>query len=121
MAEAVFALKNIEVKKSFFSTKVIYVPTQSAVKAFTAEYSAENGALLKSILNATDQELKDKLAATGKIEVANVGNIRLEACQSMDKQFIALQMFRFSELMYVADTKMKVFEGKDAEAVAVLF
>ena len=39
MAAAVSVYTNITVKKSLFSTKVIYTPTGSNVKAMVIEYS----------------------------------------------------------------------------------
>jgi hypothetical protein len=39
MAAAISAYNNISIRKSFFSTKVFYIPTQSPVKAIVQEYS----------------------------------------------------------------------------------
>ena len=39
MAAAISSYQHIEIKKSLFSTKAIYTPTQSLAKAIILEYS----------------------------------------------------------------------------------
>ena len=51
MAAAVSAHKNITVKKSLFSTKVIYTPTQSTVKDIILEYAPADGERVKRLLD----------------------------------------------------------------------
>ena len=66
----------------------------------------------------------DKMAADiqqkGKpVAGANV-NFRLELCLSDDRQFCALQLFRFADFQYKPVFEPRFYEGKDAEAVALL-
>ena len=51
MAAAISAYNNIEIKKSLFSTKAIYTPTQSAVKVNVLEYVPAEGERIERLLN----------------------------------------------------------------------
>ena len=51
MVNAVSSHKNISVKKSLFSTKFIYEPTQSPLKVIVQEYSSSDGERLTKLLN----------------------------------------------------------------------
>ena len=48
MAAALSAYPHIEIKKSLFSTKAIYTPTHSQVKAYILEYSPSEGERLEA-------------------------------------------------------------------------
>ena len=59
MAAALSAYPHIEIKKSLFSTKAIYTPTHSQVKAYILEYSPSEGERLERLLEMPF----DKMAA----------------------------------------------------------
>lgn len=122
MSAALVALPEISVKKSFFGlkTNVTYTPTGSSVKVKINEYNTEMGDKLETILKANPDNIAS-LIAKGNIEKANLGNVRLEACISDDKQFAAVQLLRFSQLNYAPTTDMVVLKGAAAEAIASLF
>lgn len=122
MSAALAALPEISVKKSFFGlkTNVIYTPTGSSIKVKINEYSSEMGDKLEEILKVTPDNVAPLLSKSN-IEKANLGNVRLEACISNDKQFAAVQLLRFSQLNYTPSTPMVVLTGKAAEAIAKLF
>ena len=51
MAAALSAYQHIEIKKSLFSTKAIYTPTQSLAKAIILEYSSSEGERVARLLD----------------------------------------------------------------------
>ena len=120
MAAALSAYPHIEIKKSLFSTKTIYTPTQSQVKACILEYSPFEGERLERLLDMPLDKMAADIQQKGKpVAGANV-NFRLELCLSDDRQFCALQLFRFADFQYKPVFEPRFYEGKDAEAVALL-
>ena len=118
MAAAVSSYKNITVKKSWFSTKVIYTPTQSPVKVIIQEYSPAEGDRLERLLNMPLDRMAAEIQQNGKPAPAQIGHYRLEACLSDDHQFCALQLFRFVDFKNSAVFEPRIYEGIDAERFA---
>ncbi|MBQ7986936.1 MAG: hypothetical protein IJ253_00290 [Bacteroidaceae bacterium] len=123
MAAAVSSKNYIHISESFFGwiQKVIYVPTGSRVKVITQEYSTAEGARLEKLLSLPLDKVEADLAAKGQPAPTAVGNYRLEACVSDDRQFCAVQLFRFSDLMYHPLDEPCFFEGEAAATIARLF
>ena len=123
MAAAVSSKNYIHISESFFRwiQKVIYVPTGSRVKVITQEYSTAEGARLEKLLSLPLDKVEADLAAKGQPAPTAVGNYRLEACVSDDRQFCAVQLFRFSDLMYHPLDEPCFFEGEAAATIARLF
>ena len=121
MAGAVSSHENIIIKKSLFSTKAVYAPTQSGVKAKILEYSPTEGERLERLLNMPIDKMMDEIQRKGKPVAGDVGNFRLEVCLSTDRQFCAIQLFRFLELTYRPVTEPLFYEGSDADKAAQLF
>jgi len=63
MPHSCIAYNNITVKKSLFSTKAIYTPTGSPVKAMVLEYSPSEGERLERLLEMPT----DKMAADSSL------------------------------------------------------
>lgn len=120
MAAAVSAHKNIEMKKSLFSTKCVYTPTQSPVKALVLEYAPSEGERLERLLSLSPDKMAEEIAEKGKPKAAAIGHFRLEACLSADGQFCALQLFRFADFKNNAVFEPRFYEGKDAASVTQL-
>ena len=122
MGAKVMALNEIEVKKGFLglSTKLIYKPTNSEVKIKENEYSAEDGKKLETILASKPEDMADAISKH-PVSVKELGNARLEACVSSDRQFAAAMLLSFKDLSYTPVTDLRVYEGKAAEAFAKLF
>lgn len=120
MAAAVSSKSYINISESFFGLiqKVTYVPTGSRVKVITQEYSTAEGARLEKLLSLPQDRVEAELAAKGKPQPTAVGNYRLEACVSDDRQFCAVQLFRFSDLMYHPLDEPCFFEGEAATTIA---
>ena len=121
MADAVSAYKNITVKKSLFSTKAIYTPTQSSVKASTLEYSPSEGERMERLLDMEPEKMAEEIKKKGKPATTGNGNFRMEVCLSDDHQFCALQLFRFADFMYNPLSDPRFYEGTDAVHIAKLF
>lgn len=110
--------EHIIIKKIFFGLKerIVYNQTGSEVEIKQIEYTSESGKLLETLLKAA--KIKDTLAIIGKIEQRPMSNVRLDICVSKDRQFIALQLFNYYDLMFHPVTGVRVLEGSDAELVA---
>lgn len=121
MAAAVSAYKNITIKKSLFSTKAIYTPTGSTVKAMVLEYSPSEGEKVKRLLDMPFDKMTADIEQKGKPKTGVNGNFRLEVCLSDDHQFCALQLFRFADLCYSSLYEPRFYEGTDVEYITKLF
>jgi len=120
MAAALSTYEHIEIKKSLFSTKAIYTPTQSQAKAIILEYTPSEGERVEHLLDMPLDKMAADIQQKGKPAAGANGNFRLELCLSDDHQFCALQLFRFSDFQYKPVFEPRFYEGKDAEAVALL-
>ena len=121
MAAAVSAYNYIEIRKSLFSKKVIYKPTQSPVKVIVQEYSPAEGARVGRLLDMSPEKMADEIRQKGKPATSANGNYRLEACLSDDLQFCALQLFQFAGFSYQPVIEPRFYKGKDVEYIAKLF
>lgn len=122
MAAAVSATGYIQVRKSFFGLlqKAVYEPTQSGVDVCIHDYSTAEGDRLARLLGLPLERMVQEVQANGKPQEAQIGHYRLEACQSSDRQFCALQLFRFCDFKYTPATDMKVYRGSDAETISLI-
>ena len=113
MAAALSAYQHIEIKKSLFSTKAIYTPTQSHVKAVILEYNPSVGERVKNLLDMPLDKMAADILQQGKPVAGANGNFRLELCLSADHQFCALQLFRFGDFQYKPVFEPRFYEGED--------
>ena len=120
MAAAVSACQHIVIRKSLFSTKAIYTPTQSQVKAIILEYSAAEGERVARLLSMPLDTMAADIRQSGKPMAGANGNYRLEVCLSDDRQFCALQLFRFGDFQYKPVFEARIYEGKDVEPIIKL-
>ena len=123
MASAISNNNDITINTTLFGLceKATYVPTGSRIKAETFEYSPMNGERLSILLNSNIDEINRQLNRGIMVRSTPVGNIRAEVCQSADRQFLAVNLLRFSNFRYDPVGKVKVFRGHDAEVVSRLF
>ena len=120
MAAALSAYQNIEIKKSLFSTKAVYTPTQCQAKPLVLEYTPTEGERVARLLDMPLDKMAADIQQKGKPVAGANGNFRLELCLSDDRQFCALQLFRFGDFQYNPVFEPRFYEGKDAEAIALL-
>ena len=123
MAAAVSNEKDITVTESFFGLceKAIYTPTGSRVKADTYEYSQSNGERLIALVDSGIKELEKELERGVIVRATPVGHMRAEVCVSDDRQFLALNILKFSNFEYVPVRGPHLFRGHDAEVASRLF
>lgn len=121
MAAAISAYNNITIKKSLFSKKAVYTPTQSPVKVMVLDYTPTEGERLERLLNMPLDKMEADIQQKGAPKTAPIGHYRLEVCLSEDRQFCALQLFRFVDFKNSPVFEPRFYEGKDVEAVAKLF
>ncbi len=114
MAAALSAYQHIEIKKSLFSTKAIYTPTQSQAKAIILEYTPSEGERVQRLLDMPLDEMAADIQQKGKPVTGANGHFRLELCLSDDHQFCALQLFRFGDFKYNPVFEPRFYEGTDA-------
>lgn len=120
MATALSTYQHIEIKKSLFSTKAIYTPTQSQVKAYILEYSPSEGERVERLLEMPSDQMATDIQKKGKPVAGANGNFRLELCLSDDHQFCGFQLFRFGDFKYNPVFEPRFYEGKYAETIAQL-
>ncbi len=120
MGHTVSALPYISIEKSFLGLKqtIIYKPTNSEVQIAQYEYAADDGAVIQKLLNTKPSEAAALAAKVSMLDKTPMGNFRLDACVSADKQFVALQLFQYSNLMFHPATDVKVYQGDDAKLMA---
>ncbi|MBQ8989652.1 MAG: hypothetical protein IJ067_08170 [Prevotella sp.] len=122
MAAAVSAYKKITIKKSLFSKKAIYTPTQSPLKVIIQDYTPTEGERLERLLNMPLDKMVADIEKNGAPKSAPIGHFRFEACISEDGQFCAIQLFRFIDFKNSPVFEPRFYEGgKDVEAIAKLF
>lgn len=121
MAAAMSTYNNIVIKKTLFSTKAVYKPTGSPVKAMVLEYSPSEGERVARLLNMPLDKMAADIEQNGKPVAGANGNFRLEVCISSDRQFCALQLFRYADFSYNPLSEPRFFEGEEVEKVAKLF
>lgn len=118
MWNSICADARIGVSKSLFGlcTKATFIPTDSPIEAFTAEYSAADGQQLKRILDSDSDKLPKAIGSFQPKSTVN-GNFMAEVCASQDGQFLAVQLFQFMQMNYEAVTGVRVFDGENAKAL----
>lgn len=108
----------VTIKKGFmgFGAKGTYNATQSNLKAYRKEYDIPVGEQIYKIM----ENGIGKTNATDKFQQKDLGTFMLEVVVSDDNQFLALRLYRF-DFSYKPVTELKIYEGKDAEALSSLF
>ena len=120
MAAALSAYQHIAIKKSLFSTKAIYTPTQSEAKAIILEYTPSEGERVERLLNMPPDKMAADIRQKGKPVAGANGHFRLELCLSEDHQFCALQLLRFGDFKYAPVFDPRFYEGADVELIMQL-
>lgn len=112
----------VQTSSSFFglSSKTVYVPTGSKLTANVYEFPAPKEESLRKLLSLSGPELKEAAAKINTLRSEEIGNLRLEVCLSADRQFVALQLLRYSNFVATPVTSLLVYEGEDATVMAGL-
>lgn len=119
MAAALSTNEHIAIKKTLFglSQKAVYEPTQSTLKTDVFEFTPDHGTQLEHLLTLPTEKLMQEAQTKGLPKSTPVGQYRLEVCISTDRNFAALQLFRFSEFSYKVASNLLFFEGQEASAI----
>lgn len=121
MAAALSSDSRIAIKKSLFSTKGIHQPSGQKLEVVVNEYDVNGAATVETILAAKPEKLASEIARVGVPQKSPIGCLRLEAVVTPDRQFAAVQAFRYADLRYKPTSELRFLEGKDAETIAQLF
>jgi len=119
MVAAISATGCIAIRKSLFGLLqyAVYEPTQSKVKCIIQDYSPAEGDKLLRLLNMPIDKLQKELQTAAKPQKTEVGHYRLECCMSDDRQFCAMQLFRFVDFVYTPTTNLLTYRGSDVEVI----
>ena len=120
MAPAVSMHGGVTIKKSLFSTKVVYAPTQSPIKSFVLEYSLSEGERIGRLFDMSLDKMSADIEKNGKPVAGANGHYRLEICLSDDCRFCAAQLFRFTDFTYNAVFPVRFYEGMGVETITLL-
>ena len=123
IAPAVSEHPHVSIKKSFFGlfANAYYNVTNTQIDSYENSYSRETGERIKPLFSVGDKYVIGCTKDIGSLHQQPNGNYRLDICISRDRQFIALQLFHFENLMYRPVTDVGYFEGEQAEAIDNLF
>ena len=112
----------ISISKSMLGLKTTatYIPTHSVIDVRTIEYTPQDGAYIKRILETPVGELAKAIGDFRPKEVPN-GNYMLEVARSRDGQLIVLLLQQFTRMSYEPVTKTLFFEGDAAKVITQLF
>lgn len=122
MWESICRDARIGISKSFFGLRqtIVYQPTNSEIEAKEIDFSPEDGRGMKAIMETPREGLAK--AVSGFIpKKVDIGNYMLEVCASRDGEFVAAQLFQFSQLSYIPVTEMIIYEGEDARTFKQMF
>ena len=120
MAAALSSCQHVEIKKSLFSTKAIYTPTQSKIKAIILEYTPSEGERVERLLSMPFDRMAADIQQKGKPVAGANGHFLLELCLSDDHQFCAYQLFRYGEFRYNPVFEPRFCERTDVEFITQL-
>ncbi len=109
----------VSIKNSLFGLccTATYTPTDSKLISKKIEYSQEDGGKLERALSAKADSRQQTFSNMGKLPEAHLGNYLLEMCYSADHEFVALRLFKFSQMLYQPVTDTCIFEDGDAETI----
>lgn len=121
MAEALSNDSRINISRGFLGlkTNLTYAPTSSKINLKVNEYAPDMEGRLTQLLQTDGKAMRSEVEK-GKLPTVAVGPFRLEIACSQDYEYLAVQLFRFSNFNYSPMTEMKVYEGDDALAVSAL-
>lgn len=120
IGEAVSSHPRVDVRKALLGLKTVYYysPTGGVIEGCKFDVSAETGGRLIDLLKMDAPQRGEALRSMGKVQRESLGNMHVECCQSVDGQFLAIQVFAFSSLSLHPQMPIMVLEGKDAQDVA---
>ena len=112
----------ISISKSLFGlrTTATFLPTNSIIDIYTAEFSATDGNRLSQILSSPREDLAQSIEGYRPQQIPN-GNYLAEICATQDGEYLAVKLYQYSSLSYQPVTDTFIFEGDQARIVKQLF
>lgn len=122
MAETICNNPNIKISKGFLGigSNAIYTPTNSKLKAIINYYNAEDAQAFVKLIKMAEGEVISQAKKMTPPAKLSIGNYRLEACVTDDKQFVAIQVLSYADFRNTPICDLKYFEGEAAQAIARL-
>lgn len=122
MGRALSKDHRIAIRRSCFGfiSRTVFTPTESPLEAYRFEYPADKGEQIERLLTAPEDQLKQRINTVKTLRSDSIGNTRLEVCLSVDRQFAAAQLFRYSDFLPTPVTPLVTYEGEAAQAIASL-
>lgn len=120
MGEAVASHPNINVKTSWFGLKkdFVYTPTGNKLKGYELNIKGDGCRIANNLITAkTGHDLDTMIEKKERLIDNPNGNERMDIVLSADRQFVALQLFRYENYLFVEVGEPKFFEGEDAMKV----
>ena len=120
MGEAVASHPNISVKTSWFGLKkdFVYTPTGNKLKGYEMSIKSDGCRIANNLITAkTEHDLDTMIEKKERLIDNPNGNERMDIVLSADRQFVALQLFRYENYLFVEVGEPKFFEGEDAMKV----
>jgi len=110
-------------KSTFFGlfNRLVYAPTDSRLNFTSRYYAPILREELKELFALGDQVLEKRLAKMNRFEQAMNGNLLVECCVSVDKQFVALQLKHFEQIDYQPISEVRFLQGDAAKHAAIVF
>ena len=96
------------------------MPTQSPVMVMIQDYTPTDGERLERLLNMPLDKMVAEIEQKGAPKSAPIGHFRFEVCMSEDRQFCAIQLFRFVDFKNSPVFDPRFYEGEDVAAIAKL-
>lgn len=112
--------QDIEYQQKFFGliSHLIYSPTDSDVVYLSKYYVPSYLNDLQELFEKDEKTIIQQAAQGKHLKDTMNGNLCLELCWSADKQFVAIRLQRFSDLLYHPITDVRYFTGEAACAVS---
>ena len=122
MGESIANNKHIRISKSLFglSESIVYEPTGSRIRLIQAEYEQAEGSRMAHLMDIPIEKLAREIAEKGLPQAKSIGNYKLEAAVSDDRQFLMMQLFQFADFKYHPVTDVICYEGMAAEEASKL-
>ena len=123
LKESVALQSYITRKSSFFGliNRLVYAPTDSRLNFTCRYYAPILREELKELFALGGQVLEKRLAKMNRFEQAVNGNLLVECCVSVDKEFAALQLKHFEQIDYQPISEVRFLQGESAMQAAKIF
>jgi hypothetical protein len=93
----------------FKGRALYFLPTEAKVEYITLNFDVDQLSLLKELCEA------GKISTKSQLVPKDIGNVRLDILKSSDNCFAAVQVYQYKELMYVAQSEVRILNVAEVE------